>query len=157
RRHIALQRRQVEVRHAQLFGDVLHRRLAGRYATGDDEDVVTAALLAGRELEHRERRAAHVEARDRMDDVHPGHVPTARQTPTTSQNVAVSGVPPKSASPAIAPTAAASHAAASGTRTARVAAPASRTRKAAEPTRPSSAATSSNVCCGMSGRFAGGK
>src|SRR5581483_9686266 len=164
RRRVAPEAVEVQVRHAELAGEMLHRRLTGRNAAGDDEHVVSAPLLAGGEFEHGQRGAAYVEPCDCVDDPHRTKSrprPSASAKPITSQNSAVSGVPPNSASPAIAPRIDTNQATASGepraARTAARATPASRTRKTTEPTRPSSAGTWSKVCCGMRGLADDGK
>ena len=53
---------------AELVRDVLHRLLAGGQRARDDDDVVAAPLLLAGELEHVQRGAADVQARDHVDD-----------------------------------------------------------------------------------------
>ena len=68
RRQLTLQRRQPLDCHPELVREVLHRLLAGRERAGHDEHVVAAAALFGGELQHVQRRAADVQARDHVHD-----------------------------------------------------------------------------------------
>ena len=110
-----LERRQLEDADAELVRDVLHRLLPFRERPGHHQDVVSPSLLFPRELEHVERRAAHVQPGDHVHDreppcAHAGSPPvgSAATTPSVSQKAAVNGEPPKSAAPASAPAKAAS-------------------------------------------------
>ena len=76
---------------------------------------VSAALLLPGELEDVQRSPADVQPRDHMHDRHAleagARAGAAAATPRVSQNIAVSGAPPKSAAPAMAPASPASQAA----------------------------------------------
>ena len=70
RRDLTPQFGDMAIGHAELLREVLHRRLAGRDRPGDDQHVMPESLLSRRELEHRERSAADVQAGDRVHDPH---------------------------------------------------------------------------------------
>ena len=94
---LALQLGQAEIRHAELVRERLHRRLARRNRAGDDEHVVAARALPGGELEHRQRRAADVQPRDHVHDLHSrrrGRAAGRRRR--RARRSPPSGVPPKS-------------------------------------------------------------
>ena len=123
RGQLTLECRQADDRNAEIVGDVLHRLLALRQGAGDDDDLVTACPLPGRELDDVQRRAADVEPGDRVHDrevawsarrssqLSARRLPdraaqcaeSAPTSPNVSQKSAAIGVPPKSAEPAIAP------------------------------------------------------
>src|SRR3954463_12548409 len=143
---------------AEVVCEVFHRLLARRDPPREDENLVPATLLLGRELEQRQCGAADVQSCDRVNDPHAGsQVAHATAMPSVSQNVAAIGVPPKSPSPAIAPSVAANHAIGRSARRgirrrARIASRPAATRNAssaAAPTSPSSYRTWSYACCGM--------
>ena len=67
-RELALQHGQSEQADTELVGDVLHGLLARGQRSCDDDDVVPAAGLLVCELEHVQRRPAHVQARDHVHD-----------------------------------------------------------------------------------------
>jgi hypothetical protein len=67
---LTLQDRQVQIRHSELVGDVLHRTLARRDRPGDHEHLVSTPLLPGGQFEHGQGRSTDVQPRDRVDDPH---------------------------------------------------------------------------------------